>query len=79
MRPARGTPEKPAPEEKKSTRPVAACPICGAPASARSWPFCSARCADVVSGAYAIPVAASGESAEESPGEDGSDEGASGR
>jgi uncharacterized protein len=77
-RPVRGSPGKQAPDAKETVRPVAACPICGAPAKERSWPFCSARCADVdlqrwLSGTYAIPAAASGESAQESRGEDGSD------
>jgi len=38
------------------------CPICGRPAAAESFPFCSKRCADVdlnrwLKGAYAIPTA----------------------
>jgi endogenous inhibitor of DNA gyrase (YacG/DUF329 family) len=42
------------------------CPICGKPASAEAFPFCSKRCADVdlnrwLKGVYAIP-------ADESPG-----------
>ena len=36
------------------------CPICGRPATAEAYPFCSKRCADVdlnrwLSGVYAIP------------------------
>ena len=36
------------------------CPICGRPATAEAFPFCSKRCADVdlnrwLSGVYAIP------------------------
>lgn len=38
------------------------CPICGRPATAKTKPFCSVRCADVdlgrwLTGSYAIPVA----------------------
>ncbi len=42
------------------------CPICGKPATERYRPFCSRRCADVdlgrwLTGAYAIPAGAEGE------------------
>lgn len=38
-----------------------ACPICGAPASAKSKPFCSTRCAEVdlgrwLKGSYRVPT-----------------------
>ena len=38
-----------------------ACPICGKPADAEAFPFCSRRCADIdlnrwLKGAYAIPA-----------------------
>ncbi|HWT30061.1 MAG TPA: DNA gyrase inhibitor YacG [Propylenella sp.] len=38
------------------------CPICGRPATAEAFPFCSKRCADVdlnrwLKGTYAIPTA----------------------
>jgi endogenous inhibitor of DNA gyrase (YacG/DUF329 family) len=41
--------------------PSQPCPICGKPASEKTRPFCSRRCADVdlnrwLSGVYAIPV-----------------------
>jgi len=58
------------PADEAGARPGAACPTCGKPATQRSFPFCSARCADVdlqrwLSGAYAIPVAEGEAGAEE--------------
>jgi uncharacterized protein len=45
-----------------AARPARKCPICGKPASEKSYPFCSRRCANVdlnrwLSGSYAIPAA----------------------
>ncbi|GAB1717558.1 MAG: protein of unknown function DUF329 [Nitrobacter sp.] len=49
------------PAEKANGRTKKRCPICGKPAVAASFPFCSERCRDVdlnrwLSGAYAIPA-----------------------
>ncbi len=59
--------------EPAPTNTLAACPICGRPASARHRPFCSARCADVdlgrwLGGQYRVPAADNDE--EERPGSD---------
>jgi endogenous inhibitor of DNA gyrase (YacG/DUF329 family) len=48
-----------------SQHKVAACPICGKPATDRFKPFCSGRCADIdlgrwLKGGYAIPGAPAG-------------------
>jgi len=55
------------PVKKADARPKKRCPICGKPAVAASFPFCSERCRDVdlnrwLSGGYAIP---GGKTAEE--------------
>jgi endogenous inhibitor of DNA gyrase (YacG/DUF329 family) len=47
--------------KKADARSKKRCPICGKPAVAASFPFCSERCRDVdlnrwLSGAYAIPA-----------------------
>lgn len=52
----RPSPDSATPRRKKQ------CPICGALATERDRPFCSARCADVdlnrwLGGVYAIPAA----------------------
>lgn len=56
----------------------ARCPICGQPPAAEFRPFCSARCADVdlhrwLSGGYAVPGDADGETPEEPPADAGDD------
>jgi uncharacterized protein len=55
------------------------CPICGKPSVERYRPFCSRRCADVdlnrwLSGAYAVPAAASDEDDDLPPQSDGAPE-----
>lgn len=51
-------------------RPARNCPICGKPAVAEAYPFCSRRCADVdlnrwLSGSYVIPARPDEEEPEE--------------
>jgi uncharacterized protein len=62
-------------------RPQRACPICGKPAARETWPFCSARCADVdlnrwLSGQYRIPAAPDDDEASQN--EEGEEEDAAG-
>ena len=56
-------------------RPQRPCPICGKPAVRETWPFCSARCADIdlnrwLSGQYRIPAAPEEDEAAEEEGDD---------
>ena len=56
--------EAPASDDREKLvhlRPPRPCPTCGKASTRKSYPFCSARCADVdlnrwLSGVYAVPV-----------------------